>query len=97
MTEQLSIEEVVRHLTTKDGNNFLADAQYVAADEQRRKEIRAGVAEVVKSLLVQGVDGELSDGARDAEHICNAMWHLAGMAEQEDELIRTELAEERGA
>lgn len=94
---QLSVEEVVRHLTTKDGNNFLADDQYVTADEERREQIRAGVADVVTSLLVQGLDGDFAEGSVAAEHICNAMSHLAVMAAQEDELNRPAMPEGRDA
>ncbi|WP_031102487.1 hypothetical protein [Streptomyces sp. NRRL S-146] len=90
MAEQLSVAEVVRHLSDREGNQFLADAQYAAADADRRREIRRGVAEKVTALLVDGADGDLVDGAVSAEHLCNAMWHLAGLAAQEDELARTE-------
>ncbi|MET9933393.1 MULTISPECIES: hypothetical protein [unclassified Streptomyces] len=86
VAEQLSVAEVVEHLTTKEGNQFLADAQYTAADADRRREIRRGVAAKVTALLVDGADGDLVDGAVSAEHLCNTMWHLAGLAAQEDEL-----------
>ncbi|MCX5278105.1 hypothetical protein [Streptomyces virginiae] len=86
VADELSVAEVVEHLTTKKGNQFLADAQYAAADIGRRREIRRGVAQKVTALLVDGVDGDLVDGAVSAEHLCNTMWHLAGLAAQEDEL-----------
>ena len=92
MAEQLSVAQVVEHLTSKEGNSFLADAQYVAADAERRREIRRGVAQKVTALLVDGADGDLIDGAVAAEHLCNTMWHLAGAAAQEDELARTEVS-----
>lgn len=85
MAEQLSVAEVVEHLTTRQGNQFLADAQYEDADAERRREIRRGVAEKVTTLLVDGTDGDLVEGAISAEHICNAMWHLAAMADLEDD------------
>ncbi|MYS80167.1 hypothetical protein [Embleya scabrispora] len=93
MAEQLSVDEVVRHLTTSDGDNFTADDQYVAADTERRAQIRAAVAKVVTDLLVDGADGDLGNGAIAAENICNTMWHLAGVADQEDELACTQGAD----
>ncbi|WP_030894224.1 hypothetical protein [Streptomyces sp. NRRL F-5053] len=64
------------NLFRKNGNKFFADDAYVAASKQRREEIRLGVAEVVKTLFVQGSNGEFGDGAVGAEHICNPMWDL---------------------
>ncbi|MEU7162040.1 hypothetical protein AB0A98_37350 [Streptomyces chrestomyceticus] len=86
MAEQLSVDEVIRHLTTKDGNTFLTDAA-------RRAQKRAGVAQVVTALLG---DNDLADEAVTAEHLCNALWRPAGVAAQEDGLPRTGPAGDSG-
>ncbi|MFE3608244.1 hypothetical protein [Streptomyces goshikiensis] len=84
MAEQLSVTEVVEHLTDREGDPFLADAQYLAAGGERRREIRRGAAQKVTALLVAGAGGDLVDGAVAAEQLCNALRHLVGLAAQED-------------
>jgi hypothetical protein len=89
--QKLPIREVVDHLILPDGNGWIGRDQYIQANEARRTTIRGSVARRIRDLLVSGVDGNLSDGAIQAEHIGNTMWHLMGEADQEDELKRTEL------
>lgn len=90
-SDMLPVEDVVKHLTTPDGNGWIGRDQYITANKSRRDEIRAAVGELIKSLLVVGLNGSLSDGAITAEHIGNTMWHLIGETEQEDELAASEL------
>jgi hypothetical protein len=92
MTEQLPVNKVVWHLTDLDGNDWIGKDQYVEADTGRRQEIRASIGDLIKNMLVEGVDGNLSDGAGHAERIGNTMWHLMSEAAAEDALRETELA-----
>ncbi|MFD4574276.1 hypothetical protein ACFWNK_19940 [Streptomyces sp. NPDC058417] len=91
---ELSIDEVVQHFTTSDGNGWIATDEYTRADTERRTQIRAAVADRIRNLLVDGTgDGDLIDGAVTAENICNGMWHLMSHAAQEDTLAQPEPVE----
>ncbi|WP_338675912.1 hypothetical protein V1460_25310 [Streptomyces sp. SCSIO 30461] len=99
MSQDLSSEEIARHLTSPDGNDWIGRAQYVAADAEGRAEIRGLVADHIKTLLVTGIGGSFTEGAVTAENLCNAMRHLMAESDQEDELARTEdpITENAGA
>ncbi|MEU7320895.1 hypothetical protein AB0465_14175 [Streptomyces griseoviridis] len=91
---ELSIDEVVQHFTTRDGNGWIATDEYIRADTERRTQIRAAVADRIRNLLVDGTgDGDLVEGAVTAENICNDMWHLMNHAAQEDALAQLEPVE----